>query len=255
VNSLTRWTEVVRHSIEEVIAHLDEQIKQIEKQIAKDIDDDPTLKEQRELLASIPALFLSHYGGQLRFVWTVWACLARWSQTRAFWCPAPQRQPLAGCCRMGHSALRRGLYMPAVVAMTRTPWGQAFASREGEVFPGIRELNLRSESERHGPKAHERKRNFRPKAGSFTVQRQVLVQTTRKKPGAKDGLWASNCAPSCSAATTISRGEDCSRVGSPARRSRSTSPRGGSCRRAVHTRRRTRRPFSCRTAAGRRRVR
>jgi transposase len=67
-------TEEVRRSIEQVIAHLDEQIKQIERQIAKDIDDDPTLKQQRELLDTIPgvgdktiAMFLSHYGGDLRF--------------------------------------------------------------------------------------------------------------------------------------------------------------------------------------------
>jgi transposase len=62
-------TQEVRQSIEEVIAHLERQIEQIEKQIKKDVDDDPTLREQRDLLASIPgigngtaAMFLAHYG-------------------------------------------------------------------------------------------------------------------------------------------------------------------------------------------------
>ncbi len=61
-------------SIEKVIAHLDEQIASIEKQIRDHIDSDPTLKEQRELLRTIPgigpvvsAMLLSYYGGELRF--------------------------------------------------------------------------------------------------------------------------------------------------------------------------------------------
>lgn len=128
-------TEVVRHSIEEVIAHLDEQIRQIEKQIAKDIDDDPTLKEQRELLASIPgigdktaAMFLGHYGGVLRFEKTCQAvAFAGLDTKRHDSGSSVHGKPRLS--KMGHSGLRRGLYMPAVVAMTRTPWGRSFASR------------------------------------------------------------------------------------------------------------------------------
>jgi transposase len=128
-------TEVVRQSIEQVIAHLNEQIKQIERQIGKDIEEDPTLKEQRELLASIPgvgdktiALFLSHYGGELRFDKTRQAVAFAGLDTRKHESgTSVQGKPRLS--KMGHSDIRRGLYMPAVVAMTRTPWGKAFSSR------------------------------------------------------------------------------------------------------------------------------
>jgi transposase len=127
--------EEVRRSIEQVIALLDEQIKKIERQIAKDIDDDPTLKHQRELLASIPgvgdktiAMFLSHYGGTLRFDKTRQAVAFAGLDTRQHESGSSvQGKPRLS--KMGNSAIRRALYMPAVVAMTRTPWGRAFSSR------------------------------------------------------------------------------------------------------------------------------
>ena len=128
-------TEEVRRSIEQVIAHLDDQIKQIERKIAKDIDDDPTLKQQRELLDTIPgvgdktiAMFLSHYGGDLRFEKTRQAVAFAGLDTRKHESGSSvQGKPRLS--KMGHSQIRRGLYMPAVVAMTRTPWGKAFSSR------------------------------------------------------------------------------------------------------------------------------
>ncbi len=128
-------TEEVQRSIEQVIAHLDEQIKKIERQIAKDIDDDPTLKQQRELLDSIPgvgaktiAMFLSHYGGDLRFDKTRQAVAFAGLDTRKHESGSSvQGKPRLS--KMGNSQIRRGLYMPAVVAMTRTPWGKAFSSR------------------------------------------------------------------------------------------------------------------------------
>ena len=125
----------VRRSIEQVIATLDEQIKKIERQIAKDIDDDPTLKQQSELLASIPgvgdktiAMFLSHYGGMLRFDKTRQAVAFAGLDTRQHESGSSvQGKPRLS--KMGNSAIRRALYMPAVVAMTKTPWGKAFSSR------------------------------------------------------------------------------------------------------------------------------
>jgi transposase len=64
----------VLRSIQEVLAHLNQQIKEIEKQINDHIDKDPTLKEQSRLLQSIPGvgdattgMLLSQYGGPLRF--------------------------------------------------------------------------------------------------------------------------------------------------------------------------------------------
>lgn len=128
-------TDAVRNSIEQVLQTLDGQIAQIEKQIAKDVDDDPTLRQQRQLLSSIPgvgdktiAMFLSHYGGELRF--------ARSRQAAAFAGLDTAKHESGTSVRgkprlskMGHASIRRALYMPAVVAMTKTDWGRAFTSR------------------------------------------------------------------------------------------------------------------------------
>lgn len=128
-------TEEVRGSIEQVIALLDKQIAQIERQIGKDVDDDPTLREQRDLLASIPGVgdktigtLLSHYGGQLRFDKTAQAVAFAGLDTRKHESGSSvQGKPRLS--KKGHSSIRRALYMPAVVAMTRTAWGKAFSTR------------------------------------------------------------------------------------------------------------------------------
>lgn len=128
-------TEEVRQSIEEVIAHLERQIKQIEKQIGRDVDDDPTLRQQRELLDSIPgmgdktiAMFLSHYGGELRFAKTRQAVAFAGLDTQQH----ESGSSVHGKPRItkkGHGSIRRALYMPAVVTMTKTAWGKSFTNR------------------------------------------------------------------------------------------------------------------------------
>lgn len=128
-------TQEVRSSIEQVIAHLDGQIKAIEQQIRKDVDDDPTLREQRDLLASIPgvgdktiAMFLGHYGGELRFDKTCQAVAFAGLDTRKFESGSSVKgKPRIS--KQGHSGIRKALYMPAVVAMTKTAWGKAFTDR------------------------------------------------------------------------------------------------------------------------------
>lgn len=128
-------TEEVKSSIEAVIAHLDDQIKRIERQIKKDINDDPELKKQRDLLDSIPAvgdrtisMFLSHYGGELRFDKTRQAVAFAGLDTKKHESGSSVKgKPRLS--KMGHSQIRRGVYMPAVVAMTKTAWGKAFSSR------------------------------------------------------------------------------------------------------------------------------
>jgi transposase len=128
-------TEEVRQSIEQVIGVLQQQIDRIERQIAKDVDDDPTLREQRELLASIPgigpattAMFLSHFGGELRFASSRQAVAFAGLDTRKH----ESGSSVHGKPRLsnkGHSSIRRALYMPAIVAMHRTNWGKAFSER------------------------------------------------------------------------------------------------------------------------------
>lgn len=125
----------VLESINKVIAHLNEQIALIEKQIRQHIDSDPTLKQQRELLQSVPgigkvvsAMLLSHYGGELRFGTSKQAVAFAGLDT----CLRESGSSVRGKPRMskrGHSAIRGTLYMPAVVTMTKTAWGKAFAGR------------------------------------------------------------------------------------------------------------------------------
>jgi transposase len=128
-------SEAVRKSIEQVLATLNEQIADIEQQIAKDVDDDPNLRAQSELLASIPgvgdktiATFLSHYGGDLRFQNARQAVAFAGLDTQQHESGSSVRgKPRLS--KKGHGSIRRALYMPAVVAMGRTDWGRAFASR------------------------------------------------------------------------------------------------------------------------------
>jgi transposase len=123
-------------SIDTVIAHLEEQIKQIERQIRDHIDSDPTLKQQRELLQSVPgigdvttAMLLSYYGGeQLRFRCSQQAVAFAGLDTSR----RESGTSLRGKPRMskkGQSNIRSTLYMPAVVAISKTAWGKAFAER------------------------------------------------------------------------------------------------------------------------------
>lgn len=134
-NRLLVAHDSVRESIQKVLDHLNEQIASIEKQIKQDIDDDPTLREQSQLLDSIPGLgkitiptLLSRYGGPLRF--------EKAKQAVAFAgldvAHHESGSSVRGRPRMsktGPSKLRRALYMPAVVCMTHTAWGKAFTKR------------------------------------------------------------------------------------------------------------------------------
>lgn len=134
-NRLLVAHDSVLESIQEVLKHLDEQIAKVEQKIRQDIDDDPTLRQQKELLESVPGLgqitiptLLGRYGGVLRF--------AKAKQAVAYAgldvAHHESGTSVRGRPRMsktGPSKLRRALYMPAVVCMTKTTWGKAFAQR------------------------------------------------------------------------------------------------------------------------------
>jgi transposase len=125
----------VLESINKVIAMLDEQIAQIERQIRDHIDSDPTLKDQRKLLESVPgigpvvsAMLLSYYGGDLRFNSSKQAvAFAGLDTSRRESGSTVRGKPRLS--KRGHSSIRGTLYMPAVVAMTKSDWGKAFAGR------------------------------------------------------------------------------------------------------------------------------
>lgn len=130
---------VARQSVRaDIAAHLDflrKSITEIDQAIRQKIDDDPGLKQQYALLDSVPGLgektipvLLAHYGGEQRF-----ECA---KQAVAFAGLDPRQHESGSSVRgkprmskIGHTGIRRARYMPAMVAMSRTKWGRAFAKR------------------------------------------------------------------------------------------------------------------------------
>jgi transposase len=134
-NRLQVAHDSVRPSIQCVLALLQEQIGQIEQRIGQHMDDDPTLRAQRELLDSVPGLgdvtipvLLSHYGGPARFATAKQAVAFAGLDVRHHESGSSVRaRPRLS--KPGNSSLRKAMYMPALVSMRLTPWGKAFASR------------------------------------------------------------------------------------------------------------------------------
>lgn len=127
--------EDVRQSVQTHLAWLAEELKRLEQAIKQTINDDDDLRGKRDLLDSIPGLgkhsiaaLLSYGIGDERF--------DRAQQFVAFAglnpCLRESGSSVRGRPRLskvGHAALRRALYMPAVVALHRTLWGKRFCQR------------------------------------------------------------------------------------------------------------------------------
>lgn len=128
-------SETVLHTLEAHIAFLDQQIDDLLRQIRDHIDRHPQLRQQRELLTSIPGI------GDI----TAFKLLAEIRDIRVF-DSAPQLAAFAGLTprhhlsgssvrarprlsKRGTSRLRAALYFPAVVAQRCNPILQAFAQR------------------------------------------------------------------------------------------------------------------------------
>lgn len=134
-NRLLVAREAVRAGIKTHLAYLEKAIAEIDAALRQKIDDDPSLKEQRALLDSVPGLgdktipvLLSYYGGAPRF--------GNARAAVAFAGLDPRQHESGSSVRgkprlskVGHAQLRRALYMPAMVATTRTVWGRAFRDR------------------------------------------------------------------------------------------------------------------------------
>jgi transposase len=134
-NRLYVARDSVRADIQGHLAYLDKAIADIETAIGHKIGDDPDLKQQYALLDSVPGLgaktiplLLSHYGGDDRF-----DCA---KQAVAFAGLDPRQHESGSSVRgktrlskVGHTSIRRALYMPAMVVMTKTKWGRVFAKR------------------------------------------------------------------------------------------------------------------------------
>jgi transposase len=134
-NRLPVARDAVRGGIEAHLDYLEQAIAEIEALIREKIDRDPDLKQQRALLDTIPGLgdktipvLLSYYGGSLRF--------AKAKEAAAFAGLDPRQHESGSSVRgrprlskVGHRALRKALYMPAMVAITKTHWGRVFRDR------------------------------------------------------------------------------------------------------------------------------
>ena len=126
---------LVADSISAHVVHLDEQIRALEEQIHDHIDQFPSLRQQRELLVSIPGIgekTADRLLGELPNV----EHFENAKQVSAFAGLAPQHRrsgsSLNGKPRLskkGNAQLRKALYFPAVVALTHNPIIRRFADR------------------------------------------------------------------------------------------------------------------------------
>jgi transposase len=129
-NRLQVCRETVRGTIEEHLAYLGKAIDEIDVAIRRKIDDDPGLKQQYALLDTVPGLgertipmLISHYGEVAKF-----DCAKK---AVAFAGLDPRQHESGSSVRgkprlskVGHTGIRRALYMPAMVVMTKTKWGK-----------------------------------------------------------------------------------------------------------------------------------
>jgi transposase len=125
--------EVVRASVEELLNHLNTQIKRTEELIREHIKRHPRLKQRSELLDSIPgiaestaALLLSEITDirQYRSARQVAAYAGLVPRERQSGTSLRGRTRLS---KIGNARLRRALYFPAITALRCSPFFQAWA--------------------------------------------------------------------------------------------------------------------------------
>jgi transposase len=123
----------VRQSVEELLNHLNEQIKRTQELIRQHISKHPTLKQQSQLLDSIPgiaettaALLLSEIVGitHYRSARQVAAYAGLVPRERQSGTSVRGRTRLS---KIGNARLRRALYFPAITALRCSPFFQSWA--------------------------------------------------------------------------------------------------------------------------------
>jgi transposase len=134
-NRLKTSTGAVHASIAETVEFLAKQIKQLTAKINQHIEQDPTLKQNRALLASVPGIgpktapwLLAYLGTGERF--------GRGKQAAAFaglsprpWQSGSSIQGKSRISKTGHTDLRRILFMPALATYGRRKAFVAFVTR------------------------------------------------------------------------------------------------------------------------------
>jgi transposase len=125
--------DVVRRSVEELLNHLDEQIKRTEELIRRHVNNHPGLKRRSELLDPIPgiaettaALLLAEITDlkQYKSARQVAAYAGLVPRERQSGTSVRGRTRLS---KIGDARLRRALYFPAITALRCSPFFQAWA--------------------------------------------------------------------------------------------------------------------------------
>lgn len=123
----------VQASVQAHLHWLEQALDEIETAIARHIDDDPDLRGRRDLLDSIPGLgertiaVLLAYCGQPFASARQFVAFAGLSVRIHESGSSVRAKPRLS--KVGHAALRRALYMPAMVTLYRTGWGRVFRDR------------------------------------------------------------------------------------------------------------------------------
>ncbi len=125
----------VRKSVTDHLAYLDEQIAQTQSLIRDHIDNHPSLKQQRDLLSSIPGIGeltaakllseiieISHYSSA-RQVAAFAGLVPRHNQSGSSVRGKPR------LCKVGAARLRKAMYFPAIVATQHNPVIKALSQR------------------------------------------------------------------------------------------------------------------------------
>ncbi len=125
----------VAESLREHLAHLDQQIRQIQQRLRAHVRAHGGLQQQSDLLQSIPGIGATTALAVLAEI----PDLARWPSARqaaAYAGLTPRHRQSGSSVRgrphlskLGNPRLRRALYLPAVVAMRANPILRAFAAR------------------------------------------------------------------------------------------------------------------------------
>lgn len=125
---------LVRASLDRTSELLAAELKQLRQQLTAHLEQHPQLRQQRDLLCSIPGLAELTAARVLGELAGLDFTQARQLAAYAGLVPSPQqsgtsRQSRGRLSKRGNSRLRRALYWPAIVAMRRNPVLAAFSQR------------------------------------------------------------------------------------------------------------------------------
>jgi len=126
---------VITSSMRKLIATLDDQIAQVEREIEQHFNDHPDLKGRRDLLTSIPGI--GNTTAALLLAEIPHIDLFTSAKAVAAYAGLSPRDRQSGTsirgksrlCKTGNARLRKGLYMPALSARRFNPVFKAFAER------------------------------------------------------------------------------------------------------------------------------